>query len=93
MDHVVYVYNGLDVVRREGRLFVRYDAGAHAVKWREDEITEDEFRRITAGPPDSVRRILIEIENRLIERGIDPYESNWEPPKKKAPNQPPEPTR
>ena len=37
---------GVEVVEREGRLFIRYDAGAHQVAWREDEIDTDEFEGI-----------------------------------------------
>jgi hypothetical protein len=69
---------GLEVVRRDERLFLRCDAGAHTVEWREDEISEDEFQRIAAGGT-SCTRVLLEIQRRLIANGIDAYRSNWSP--------------
>jgi hypothetical protein len=79
METIVYRYNCLDVVRRDGRLFVHYDAGGHLILWREDEITEQEFQRLIAGP-ESMTKVMLEIQARLIAQGIDPYRSNWTPP-------------
>lgn len=41
---------GLEVVRREDRYFVRYDAGAHVTVWREDEISVQELALLKRGP-------------------------------------------
>ena len=71
-------HDGIEVVRREGQLFVRYDAGAHMAQWREDEITEDEFHGLTVGTT-SCSRTMLEIQKRLIASGVDPYQSNWNP--------------
>lgn len=40
---------GLEIVARDGRYFVRYDAGAHQIMWREDEVTESELASIKLG--------------------------------------------
>ena len=69
---------GLEVVRRDDRLFLRCNAGAHTIEWREDEISEDEFQRVVAGGA-SCNRVLLEIQRRLIARDIDAFKSNWNP--------------
>ncbi len=68
----------IEVVRREDRLFLRYDVGSHMERWREDEITEDEYHRVREGTS-SCDRALLEIRKRLIDSGVDPYQSNWKP--------------
>lgn len=69
---------GREIIRREGRLYVRYDAGAHFPRWREDEITEEEYKGISADAGGS-NRTLLKIQRRLEEAGTDPYRSNWVP--------------
>jgi hypothetical protein len=88
METVVYgsMMEGLEVVRRAGRLFVRYDAGGHLVQWREDEITEGELALLSAGRG-YWTHALLQIEKRLLASGVDPYKSNWEPPVAKPPTE------
>ena len=69
---------GLEVVQRDAHYFVRYDAGSHLVQWREDEITEEEFRQV-ADSKESCVKVMFEIQKRLIATGVDPYTSNWNP--------------
>lgn len=69
---------GLEVIRRDGRLYVRYDAGAHAAMWREDEITEEELHGLMGGISSS-KRTMLEIQRRLIASGVDAYAANWRP--------------
>jgi hypothetical protein len=69
---------GLEVVSRDGRYFVRYDAGAHQEVWREDEIQAAELAAIQSGP-ESRYWAIISLQKRLIAAGIDPYVSNWWP--------------
>jgi len=69
---------GLEIVRRDGRLLVRYDAGAHFAQWREDEITEEEYDGLLSDGRGS-NRTLLEIQRRLEKAGVDPYKSNWSP--------------
>ncbi len=81
MENIVYGNintHGIEVVRREGRYFVRYDAGAHAIAWREDEITFSEFELLSAG--DNVeQQAMFQIQRRLEQAGVNPYIQNWAP--------------
>jgi len=67
---------GLEVVKRDGRFFVRYDAGAHQMIWREDELTVAEFGRLTQCKAQEYS-VLVELQRRL---GLDAYVQNWCPP-------------
>ena len=67
-----------EVTERSGRYFVRYDAGAHQVSWREDEIRSVDIVLIESGP-DGVTQALLALQQRLVASGIDPYRSNWSP--------------
>ena len=69
---------GVEVVERDGRLFVRYDAGAHQVAWREDEINKQEFDGI-AGSAELQNETMLAIQRRLEATGTDPYQANWTP--------------
>jgi hypothetical protein len=71
--------NGLEVVSRQGRYFVRYDAGAHQVAWREDVITQDEFASLSSSS-ENERSVILALQERLSGAGIDPYKPNWLPP-------------
>ncbi len=67
---------GLEVVARDGRHFVRYDAGAHQAAWREDELTELELASIKLGG--SVQQqAMFDLQRRLEQSGINPYLQNW----------------
>ncbi|MWV13476.1 hypothetical protein F3I62_15335 [Pseudomonas sp. R-28-1W-6] len=83
MEKVVYGSlntQGIEVVIREGRYLVRYDAGAHQEAWREDEITPSEFTRLSAGG-NTENEVMFEIQRRLEKSGVKPYVSNWTPKK------------
>ena len=82
METVIYgnlLSEALEVVFREGRYFLRYDAGAHQMAWREDELTEDEFQRLRKGRADEYQ-VIIDLQRRLTISGTDPYKQNWNPP-------------
>lgn len=66
----------LEVVKRDGRFYVRYDAGAQQMVWREDEVTEAEATKIASGRAGEYE-VIISIQKRL---GSDAYKSNWTPP-------------
>lgn len=66
----------LEVVRRGGRFFVRYDAGAHQMAWREDEISEQEAMSIGSGRAGEYD-VIVRLQRRL---GLDANTSNWLPP-------------
>lgn len=42
MNDTIFSGFGIEVFKRDGRYFIRYDAGEIAVQFREDEITEEE---------------------------------------------------
>jgi hypothetical protein len=78
MDNVVYKSQGIEVVVRDGRYFVRYDAGAHQVVWREDELTESELESIKLGGSMQMQA-MFHLQRRLEQCGINPYLQNWAP--------------
>jgi len=67
--------NGVEVVLRDGQYFIRYDAGAHQVAWREDEISAEQAGQVQSGKI-GVSQVLAELQCRL---GTDAYISNWNP--------------
>lgn len=69
---------GLEVVERDGRYFVRYDAGAHQIAWREDELFPAEFEQLKTGEAGEYQTI-IGLQRRLLQAGIDPHVQNWRP--------------
>lgn len=69
---------GLEIVERNRQYFVRYDAGAHQVAWREDEITFEEFSLLKINQSFE-HQIILALQKRLQLQGVNPYESNWEP--------------
>jgi len=84
METVIYgnlQSEALEVILREGRYFLRYDAGAHQMAWREDELTEDEFQRLRQGHADEYQ-VIIGLQHRLAASGNDPHKQNWNPPPK-----------
>ena len=70
---------GLEVVQIDDRLFVRYDAGAHQVVWRQDEISKSEFDLLRSGES-GLRTAILNLQHRLGSAAVDPYVSNWTPP-------------
>ena len=70
---------GIEVVERDGRYFVRYDAGSHQMVWREDEISSEELVEIRSGKAGEYRTLLA-MQKRLTNNGEDPHVQNWTPP-------------
>lgn len=66
---------GLEVVFRSGRYFVRYDAGAHQVVWREDELSVEEYEQLRKSKAGEYE-VILGVQRRL---GLDAYISNWYP--------------
>jgi len=75
MSQVIFDADGLVVSKVGAKFYVKYDAGAHQIALREDEITEEEARRVMAGPAEATK-VLFELQDRLSRAGIDPYVSN-----------------
>ena len=70
--------DGLEVVERMGKYFVRYDAGAHQVAWREDEVSAAELDRIRAGRGGEYA-VILDVKRRARMIGNDPNTQNWTP--------------
>ena len=80
MESVIYgsIIEGLEIVVRDGHFYVRYDAGAHMVIWREDEITEQEYLRLITNK-DEEQKVMFELQNRLEFNFAKQRISNWSP--------------
>jgi hypothetical protein len=75
MRTIIFTCSDLQVIQDGQRYLVRYDAGAHQVIMREDEISESEALRIQSGNRD-MTEVLFSLQNRLIAQGVDPYLSS-----------------
>lgn len=75
---VIFAEFGIEIVKRDGALFIRYDAGHLAVQMREDEISETEAKQAMRGEKDA-HQVLLAIERKLTESGVDPQLSNIGP--------------
>jgi len=71
----IYVDDNISIFEREGSFFIRYDAGAHQVEIREDQISEEEAS-IAAKSAAGANTVLFGLQSRLIKSGVDPYKSN-----------------
>ena len=78
-EKLIYSGGGIEIWQRQGRFFIRYDAGAHVAALREDEITSDEVAEAMSGS-DSATAVLFKLQKRLIANGVDPYSANVLPP-------------
>lgn len=63
-DDVVFTGFGIEIIKRGGRFFARYDAGELAVQPREDEITEEEALRAQKSEKDAYE-VLLACQRRL----------------------------
>lgn len=75
MDKKIFQFSDMGIWARGDRFFVRYDAGAHQVAMREDEISEQEAREASLST-EAAMKMLFALQKRLIQAGIDPYVSN-----------------
>ena len=71
----IYDQHGIEIVQEDSRFFVRYDAGAHMVVSRLDEISKEEADQAMTGPA-GAERVLLSLQKRLQAAGIDPYKTN-----------------
>ena len=78
MKSVARWADGTEVVERDGRFFIRYDAGSHQVTWREDELSAGDLDVVRLNP-EGVGIALRAIQKRLLAAGVDPYRANWTP--------------
>ena len=75
MRELIYDNDGVAVLKDGSKYYVRYDAGAHQVAIREDEISEDEAKQVMSGTAEATR-VLFALQKRLTLAGVDPYASN-----------------
>jgi hypothetical protein len=73
----VQIYNtdGVELFKDGAKYYIRYDAGSHQIAIREDEISEDEAKRVMASSAEATR-VLFALQERLTRRGVNPYVSN-----------------
>jgi hypothetical protein len=71
----IYDQHGIEVFQEDSRFFVRYDAGAHTVVPRLDEISKEEADLAMTGPT-AAEQVLLSLQKRLQAAGIDPYKMN-----------------
>ena len=69
---------GIEIIERAGKYFVRYDAGSHQIALREDEISGVEFALIKEGGKSQIDA-LIQIQKRLTSSGANANQQNWFP--------------
>jgi hypothetical protein len=77
MNEKLFGYRDVEIWREGDRYFVIYDAGSHQVVLRRDEITPFEAESASRGAPHAIE-MLVALQKRLEEQGIDPYVSNFE---------------
>ena len=75
MEETLFENDGLTLTKRNGRFFVRYDAGSHQIALREDEITPSEADRVMQGHREA-EEVLFALQGRIAAAGGDPYRSN-----------------
>ncbi|MBF0197350.1 MAG: hypothetical protein HQL32_06550 [Planctomycetes bacterium] len=81
MSEVIYgnlEREGLELVERGTKYFVRYDAGAHQVAWREDELSSEEAKKLQLGKPEEYE-VIIALQARIEATGLNPNIQNWSP--------------
>jgi hypothetical protein len=71
----IYDQHGIEVFQEDSLFFVRYDAGAHMVAPRLDEISKEEADLAMTGPA-AAEQVLLSLQKRLQAAGIDPYKTN-----------------
>lgn len=71
----IYDNYGIEIFEEAGRFFIRYDAGAHVVCIRLDEISKEEADEAMQGPREAYR-VLLSLQVHLKSEGIDPHKTN-----------------
>lgn len=75
MRELIYDKDGTAILKEGSKYYVRYDAGAHQIAIREDEISEAEAKQVMLGMPEATQ-VLIALQERLTRQGVNPYASN-----------------
>jgi hypothetical protein len=75
MRRKIYDQHGIKIFKDDSRFFVAYDAGAHMVVPRLDEISQEEAYLAMTGST-AAERVLLSLQKRLQAAGVDPYRAN-----------------
>ena len=75
MSEVIFDADGLVLSKVGPKFYVTYDAGAHQLAMRQDEVSQEDAMRIMASSVEATK-VLFELQKRLTEAGVDPYASN-----------------
>ena len=59
MNDTIFSGFGIEIFKRDGRHFIRYDAGEIVVQFREEEITEDEAIKAQKSEKDAYEMLLL----------------------------------
>lgn len=78
MSEVIFDADGLVIFKQGSKYYARYDAEAHQIAMREDDISDTEVKRLMSNPTEATK-VLFELQERLMRAGIDPYVSNIGP--------------
>jgi hypothetical protein len=74
-SELLFSSDGIEITKRDGRFFIKYDAGAHMIVMREDEISSADVDAAMSSP-ERITQVLFRLQRSLMQRGIDPYVSN-----------------
>ncbi|ASA54584.1 hypothetical protein [Vibrio gazogenes] len=75
MKEKIYDEDNIAIFKNDGKYYIRYDAGAHQVAIREDEINEEEASMII-NDRSKLMKVLRSLQEHLIKKGEKPYISN-----------------
>jgi len=65
MNDLLFSDYGIEVRKRDGRFFIRYDAGEVAVQMREGEISREEFLRVQHSEKEA-HAVLLSVQQRSM---------------------------
>ena len=75
MREKLFKFNDLEIWMEGEKFYALYDAGAHQVVMRKDEITAEEAKLACSGDKEATK-MLFALQERLTRAGINPYVSN-----------------
>ncbi len=65
------------IVRRTGKCFIRYDAGAHPHIWHEDEIAAADAEAILSAAPNTEMDAITKVLWQLQQQQVNAPQPNW----------------
>jgi len=58
MDNIIFTGFGIEIIKRDGRYYIRFDAGHFAVTMKEVEVTEAEANKAKMSEKDAYEVVL-----------------------------------